>query len=34
VAVRHVFELASGYILLLLLVGIPLYGFAKGVKVY
>lgn len=31
---RHVFELASGYILLLLLVGIPLYGFAKGVKVY
>jgi spore maturation protein SpmB len=32
--VRHFFELASGWILLLLLVGIPLYGYVRGVKVY
>jgi spore maturation protein SpmB len=32
--VRHVLEAASGWILLLLLVGIPLYGLARGVKVY
>ena len=32
--VRHGLEIASAWILLLLLVGIPLYGWVKGVKVY
>lgn len=31
---RAALELASGWILLLLLVGIPLYGWVRGVKVY
>lgn len=31
---RHGLEIASAWILLLLLVGIPLYGWVKGVKVY
>ncbi len=31
---RHGFEIASDAILLLLLVGIPLYGWVRGVKVY
>ncbi len=31
---RHVFEIASAWILVLLLVGIPLYGWVRGVKVY
>ena len=31
---RHAFEIASSWILLALLVGIPLYGWVKGVKVY
>src|SRR5205814_1633247 len=34
VEVRHAFEIASSWILLALLVGIPLYGWVKGVKVY
>jgi spore maturation protein SpmB len=34
VEVRHVLEAASGWILLALLVGIPVYGLARGVKVY
>lgn len=33
-AVRHAVEIASAWILLVLLVGIPLYGWVKGVKVY
>jgi spore maturation protein SpmB len=32
--VKAVFEIASGWILLVLLVGIPLYGWVRGVKVY
>ncbi len=32
--VRHGFEIASDFILILLLVGIPLYGWVRGVKVY
>ena len=32
--VRHAFEIASSWILIALLVGIPLYGWVKGVKVY
>ena len=32
--VKTALELASGWILVLLLVGIPLYGYVKGVKVY
>ena len=32
--VRHAFEIASSWILIVLLVGIPLYGWVKGVKVY
>ena len=31
---RAALELASGWILMLLLVGIPLYGWVRGVKVY
>lgn len=31
---RHVVEVASSWILALLLVGIPVYGWARGVKVY
>jgi spore maturation protein SpmB len=31
---RHAFEIASSWILIALLVGIPLYGWVKGVKVY
>ena len=31
---RAALEVASGWILLLLLVGIPLYGWVRGVKVY
>jgi spore maturation protein SpmB len=31
---KGVFEVASGWILLALLVGIPLYGWVRGVKVY
>ena len=31
---KHGFEIASDFILLLLLVGIPLYGWVRGVKVY
>lgn len=31
---RHGLEMASAWILLLLLVGIPLYGWVRGVKVY
>jgi spore maturation protein B len=31
---RQVFEAASGWILIVLLVGIPVYGLARGVKVY
>ena len=31
---RHAVELASSWILALLLVGIPVYGWARGVKVY
>lgn len=31
---RHAFEIASAWILVLLLVGIPLYGWVRGVKVY
>src|SRR5207245_6945474 len=34
VEVRHAFEIASSWILIVLLVGIPLYGWVKGVKVY
>ncbi|TMA76709.1 MAG: hypothetical protein E6J58_06965 [Deltaproteobacteria bacterium] len=34
VEVRHAFEIASSWILIALLVGIPLYGWVKGVKVY
>jgi spore maturation protein SpmB len=32
--VRHAIEIASSWILVLLIVGIPLYGWVKGVKVY
>lgn len=32
--VRHGLEIASAWILLLLIVGIPLYGWVRGVKVY
>ena len=31
---RHAVEIASSWILIVLLVGIPLYGWVKGVKVY
>ncbi|MFL5444800.1 MAG: hypothetical protein ACJ78W_09805, partial [Myxococcales bacterium] len=31
---RHVLELGSNWALALILVGIPLYGWLKGVKVY
>jgi spore maturation protein SpmB len=31
---RHAIEIASSWILVALLVGIPLYGWVKGVKVY
>ena len=31
---RHGLEIASAWVLLMLLVGIPLYGWVKGVKVY
>ena len=31
---RAALEIASGWILLALLVGIPLYGWVRGVKVY
>ncbi len=31
---RHAIEIASSWILVLLIVGIPLYGWVKGVKVY
>jgi spore maturation protein SpmB len=31
---KQFFEIASAWILVLLLVGIPLYGWARGVKVY
>ena len=31
---RAALEIASGWILLLLLVGIPLYGWVRGVKIY
>lgn len=31
---RHGLEIASAWILLLLIVGIPLYGWVRGVKVY
>jgi len=31
---RHAVEIASSWILIALLVGIPLYGWVKGVKVY
>src|SRR5204863_7745435 len=34
VEMRHAFEIASSWILIALLVGIPLYGWVKGVKVY
>ncbi len=34
VAVRHAFEVGSHWALALLIVGIPLYGLLKGVKVY
>ena len=34
VAVRHGFEVGSHWALALLIVGIPLYGLLKGVKVY
>src|SRR5438132_1459266 len=34
VELRHAFEIASSWILIALLVGIPLYGWVKGVKVY
>ena len=34
VEVRHAVEIASSWILIALLVGIPLYGWVKGVKVY
>jgi spore maturation protein SpmB len=32
--IRHGLEVASAWVLALLIVGIPLYGWAKGVKVY
>ena len=32
--VRHAIEIASSFILVALLVGIPLYGWVRGVKVY
>ncbi|HEY4770591.1 MAG TPA: spore maturation protein, partial [Myxococcales bacterium] len=31
---RHAVEIASSWILIALLVGIPLHGWVKGVKVY
>ena len=31
---RHALEIASAWILLVLLIGIPLYGWVRGVKVY
>lgn len=31
---RHAIDIASSFILVLLLVGIPLYGWVRGVKVY
>ena len=32
--IRHLVELGSAWALVLILVGIPVYGYAKGVKVY